>query len=435
MEKRREKHDVVVIGAGAAGLTAAIYLGRARLDTLVIEEALPGGLATYTSEIENYPGFPETISGPDLMKLFEKQAKKFGVKIKLAKVDSVDFSGDPKIVRTMRVDYEAKAVVVATGGKPRLTGAKNEDKFLFGKGLSFCATCDAARYTGKTILVVGSGDAAVEEALFLAKFCDKIYISVIHDEGIMDANKVAQERAWACPKFEFVWNTVVDEYLGDDLLEAVVLRNVKTGEKIKLDVDAVFLFIGYVPNTEVFKGVLDMSRNGYIKTDDIMRTSVDGVFAVGDVRDKYLRQVATSVGDGAVAGVAVERYIAEMEYLHSEILQAEKPGLVYCWNAVDAASRDFLRVIEDISARYDGRLKVSKIDMYKGAGLGARVGVCESPAVVLVSGGEVVERVVGADAVYDENALRSRVQRLVSASTKAEKEEAEKAAVQGIQSA
>lgn len=409
MERQRESYDVVVIGGGAAGLTAAIYCGRARLSTIVLEKSLPGGLATYTSEIENYPGFPEGISGPDLMKLFEKQAKKFGVKIKLAEVQKVNLHSDPKLVVTPRVEYEAKAVIVASGGKPRLTGAKNEEKFLYGKGLSFCATCDAARYAGKVLLVVGSGDAAIEEALFLARFAEKIYISVVHDVGIMDANKVAQEKARKCDKFEFVWNTVVDEYVGEDELETVILRNVKTGERIPLKVDACFLFIGYIPDTELFRGVLEMTPNGYIKTDDAMRTSVDGVFAAGDVRDKYLRQVSTAVGDGAVAGVAAERYIAEMEYLKKEILHQPLPTLVYFWNAADAGSRDFIKTVEDLASEYDSRLKVNKVDIYKSTGLAQRLGISQAPAVAFVFKGEVRDRLEGPCEIFDVASLRKRV--------------------------
>ncbi|MDK2879550.1 MAG: thioredoxin reductase, partial [Thermoanaerobacteraceae bacterium] len=306
-EKKVEQYDVVVIGGGPAGMTAAIYAGRARLKTLLLEKTLMGGLATYTNEIENYPGFPEGNTGQGLMKLFEQQVKKFDVKIKLAQVTGVELEGETKVVKTMRTDYHAKAVVIATGGKPRLTGARGEDKFLFGKGISFCATCDAAYYTGKDILVVGSGDAAIEESIFLTKFANKVYISVIHDVGIMDANKVAQEQAMKNEKLHFIWNTVVDEFVGEDNLETVILKNVKTGERIPVKVDGCFLFIGYLPNTEIFKGIIDMNEKGYIITNEKMETNIPGVFAVGDVRDKILRQVATSVGDGATAGFMLER--------------------------------------------------------------------------------------------------------------------------------
>jgi len=234
---------VVIIGGGPAGLTAGIYAGRTRLKTIILEKTLPGGLATSTSEIENYPGFPDSVGGPQLMKLFEQQAKKFGVKIQLAEVKEVDFSGDPKIVKTLRTDYRAKTVIIATGSKPRVTGAKGEEDFLYGRGISFCATCDAAFYTDLDVLVVGSGDAAIEEAIFLSKFANKVYISVIHDEGIMDASKIAQERALQNPKLHFIWNTMVDEFVGDEKgLNKVMLRNLKTGEKIPVEVQGCFLF-------------------------------------------------------------------------------------------------------------------------------------------------------------------------------------------------
>lgn len=391
MERPVENYDVVVIGGGAAGLTAAIYTGRARLKTLVLEKALPGGLATYTSEVENYPGFPEPIAGPDLMKLFEKQAKRFGAKMKLSEVTEVDLKKDPKLIRTPRVDYLAKVVVVATGGRPRLTGAKNEEKFLFDKGISFCATCDAARFSGKEVLVVGSGDAAIEEALFIAKFASKVKISVVHDPGIMDANKVAQEKALAEPKLEFIWNTMVEAFDGEEELEAVILRHMKNGQSIRVPVQGCFLFIGYVPNTEIFAGQLAMTKNGYIITNDLMETSIPGVFAVGDVRDKYLRQVATCVGDGAIAGVRAEKFLAEMEFIENNILQPRAAGFVFCWDPTQVLCREMMAQVEALERKYGGRVKFSRVDVYKWQTLAQRLGVSEAPAFVLLKEGRVAE--------------------------------------------
>ncbi|MGE5677880.1 MAG: NAD(P)/FAD-dependent oxidoreductase, partial [Pseudomonadota bacterium] len=308
MEKKVEKYDVVIIGGGAAGLTAGIYCGRARLKTLINEKSLVGGLATYTNEIENYPGFPEGTSGLGLMELFHKQAKKFGVDFKLTDVKSVSLEGETKKVETFRAIYEAKAVVVSSGGKPRLTGAKGEDGFLYDKGISFCATCDAAANTGKTVLVIGSGDAAIEEGMFLTKFADKVIVSVMHDTGKMDCNEIAKAQAMSNPKMEFIWNTVAEEFVGEERLSTVILKNVKTNELIPVKVDSCFLFIGYLPNTDIFKGMLDMNRGGYLITNEKMETNIEGVFAVGDVRDKFLKQVATAVGDGAIAGYSVEKY-------------------------------------------------------------------------------------------------------------------------------
>ncbi|MBE6044274.1 thioredoxin-disulfide reductase [Clostridium thermopalmarium] len=311
MEKKHEYYDVVIIGGGPAGLTSAIYCGRAKLKTILIEKSLVGGLATYTSEVANYPGFPEGISGTELMNLFHKQAKGFGVKFKLTDVKSVDFEGEDKLVETFRIIYHAKAVIISTGGKPRLTEAVNEQNFLYDKGISFCATCDAEFYTDKTVMIVGSGDSAIEEGIFLTKFAKKVIISARKDEGTMRANKAAQDEAVKNPKIQFVWNTVVESFQGDERLNKVILKNLKNNEFTSVPVDGCFLFIGYEPNTEIFQGKINLTEKGYILTNENMETNIKGVFAVGDVREKVLRQVATAVGDGAIAGVVVEKYISK----------------------------------------------------------------------------------------------------------------------------
>lgn len=410
MPKNIEYYDVVVIGGGPAGMTAAIYCGRARLKTILLEKNLLGGLATYTNEIENYPGFPEGSTGNDLMKLFERQVKKFGVKIKYADVTGVELEGETKVVKTFRTDYHAKVVIIATGGKPRLTGAKNEEKFLFGKGISFCATCDAAYYTGKDVLVVGSGDAAIEESIFLSRFANKIYISVIHDVGIMDANKVAQEAALKNEKLHFIWNTMVDEFVGDDKLETVILRNVKTNEKIPVKVDGCFLFIGYVPNTDIFKGILDMTERGYIITNEKMETNIPGVFACGDVREKILRQVATSVGDGAIAGFMAEKYIAETETFEKEFKGVKGPQLVFCYDPTDALSRDKMTIIEEYG-NYHPEIKLNKIDVYKGKGLAQRLGIKGEPCLILLFDGEIKEIIPLVE--ITKNSLEEKVRTLI----------------------
>jgi len=384
MTKQRENYDVAIIGGGAAGLTAAIYCGRARLKTILFEKALPGGLATYTSEIENFPGFPDPVTGTGLMKLFEKQAKRFGTEVKLTAVKSVSLSGEEKIVSTFRSDYTAKAVIIASGGKPRLTGAAGEEKFLFDKGISFCATCDAAFYTGKSVLVIGSGDAAIEEAIFLTKFASQVQVSVIHDTGILDANEVAKEQALANPKLDFLWNTMVHEFKGEERLRQVVLKNVKTGELKPVDVDGCFLFIGYLPDTDLFKGQVDLNTRGYILTNDQMETNLEGVFAIGDVRDKTLRQVATAVGDGAIGGVAAERYLAETAYFEQQLIDDYKPTLVYCWNPVDPLCRTFMTEVERIKEKYTGSLKVVTVDMYKSTKIAEKLGIYQAPALALI---------------------------------------------------
>jgi thioredoxin reductase (NADPH) len=389
MEKKVEQYDVVIIGGGAAGLTAGIYCGRARLNTLLIEKSLVGGLATYTNEIENYPGFPDGSTGLGLMELFQKQAKKFGVKFKLTDVKGVKLQGDTKIVETFRTDYEAKVVIIASGGKPRLTGAKGEDLYLYDKGISFCATCDAAANTGKTVMVIGSGDAAIEEGMFLTKFADKVIVSVMHDEGIMDCNEIAKGQALENPKMEFIWNTLPEEFVGEERLSSVVLKNTKTNELIKVDVDSCFLFIGYLPNTEIFREQIDLNRAGYVITNEKMETNIPGVFGAGDVRDKFLKQVATAVGDGAIAGYGAEKYIAESEVFKDQIMGGDLPGIVFLWNAVSQECRELLPMVEAFEEKYKGKVKVTKVDVYKSKGLADRLGVEEVPAVVSVRDGKV----------------------------------------------
>ncbi len=391
MEKKHEYYDVVVIGGGPSGMTAALYAGRARLKTLLIEKSLIGGMATYTSEIENYPGFIDPIDGTELMKLFDKQFRRFGVDVKLTNVSEVKLDCADKVVSTFRTDYHAKAVIIATGNKSRLTGAKNEEKFLNDKGISFCATCDAARNTDKTVMVIGSGDAAIEEGMFLTKFASKVIVLVIHEEGKMDANKVAQEKALANPKMEFMWNTIVDSFEGDDLLSHVVLKNIKTGELNKVPVDTCFLFIGYIPNNDIFKDLIELNKQGYIITNESMETKLPGIYAVGDCREKILRQVATAVGDGAVAGFMVEKYIEEEEYVQKEIFDANGLVVAYIYNAVNAVDREFLARIEEIQKNNKDKFRLRRVDIYKSDRIACRLDYSASPALVVVKNGNVLE--------------------------------------------
>ena len=386
-EKKVEEYDVVIIGGGAAGLTAGIYCGRARLSTLLIEKSLVGGLATYTNEIENYPGFPEGTTGLGLMELFQKQAKKFGVKFKGTDVKSVELEGEIKTVETFRTTYKAKTVIIASGGRPRITGAENEEEFLFDKGISFCATCDAAANTGKKVMIIGSGDAAIEEGMFLSKFADKVYVSVIHDEGKMDCNEIAKAEALANPKMEFIWNTVVKRFEGNEHLEKVVLKNLKTDKEIPVEVPTCFEFIGYLPNTEIFKGLIDINERGYILTNEEKQTNIDGVFAVGDVTEKFLKQVSTAVGDGAVAGVGAERYIAESETVKTQILS--KDGIVFCYDASDCNCHDLLSDIEIIEEMAENKFAVTRVDVYKSTGISSRLGVKNVPQLAIVKNGKV----------------------------------------------
>lgn len=298
--------DLIIIGGGPAGLSAAIYGSRAALKTTLIERGMPGGQAATTEIIENYPGFPQGVGGPELMMSMHEQALKFGVEVTGAEVLSLSKQGAEVVVHTDNGDLRAKAVIVATGAQPSQLAIPGEAKFR-GRGVSFCATCDGAFFTGKKVAVIGGGDAAVEEALFLTKLVEKVYL--IHRRDQLRATKILQERALANDKIEFIWNTVPESILGNDLVEAIMLKDVLTGESKSIAVDGVFIYIGMFPNTEFLQGFLELSARNSIIVNHKMATSVPGVFAAGDVCQKSLRQVVTAVSDGAIAAVEAEKYI------------------------------------------------------------------------------------------------------------------------------
>ncbi|MDR3729723.1 MAG: thioredoxin-disulfide reductase [Oscillospiraceae bacterium] len=309
-------YDVIVLGAGPSGLTAGLYAGRSRLSTLIIEKGQDGGQIAITNEIENYPGQQlEGESGPSLIARMTEQAKKFGAERVSDVIKSVELTGDVKKLVGNKGEYLAKTVIIATGAFPRPIGCKNEAQYV-GKGISFCATCDAAFFEDFEVYVVGGGDAAVEEAMYLTKFARKV--TIIHRRDELRAAKSIQEKAFANPKLHFMWDTVVDEVGGDEILSKMVVKNTKTGELTTIEADeddgmfGLFGFIGLLPNSHLFEGVIDM-ENGYIKTDDNMHTNIPGVFAAGDVRVKSLRQVVTAAADGAIAAMQAEHYIANLK--------------------------------------------------------------------------------------------------------------------------
>ena len=302
--------NIVIIGSGPAGLTAGIYAGRAMLNPLLIAGQAMGGQAASTDEIENYPGFPEGITGPELAQLFQRQAEKFGTRIEYDTVTSVDFSKHPFKITTYGGEIEAKAAIVCTGVSPRKLGVPGE-KELAGRGVSYCATCDGFFYRDKVVAVVGGGDAAVEEGLFLTRFAKQVHL--IHRRNRLRANASAQKRAEQSDKMNFVWNSVVTEIIGDGRVTGIKLQNVETGEESVLPVDGVFTYIGQVPKTDLFKGQLEMDEAGFIVTDRRMHTSVPGLFAAGDVQDHVLAQVVTAAGSGAIAAMEAERFLAELE--------------------------------------------------------------------------------------------------------------------------
>lgn len=308
-------YDVIVLGAGPAGLTAGLYAGRSRLKTLIIEKGQDGGQIAITNEIENYPGQElEGESGPSLIARMTAQAAKFDAERVSDQIKSVDLSGDVKKLVGTKGVYEAKTVILATGAFPRPIGCKNEGKFV-GKGISFCATCDAAFFEDFEVYVVGGGDAAVEEAMYLTKFARKV--TIIHRRNELRAAKSIQEKAFKNPKLHFMWDTVVDEVDGDELMNKMIVKNTKTGELTTIEADpddgifGLFGFIGLLPNTGLFEGQIDM-ENGYVLTDDNMHTNLPGVFAAGDLRKKSLRQVVTAAADGAIAAMQAEKYLADL---------------------------------------------------------------------------------------------------------------------------
>ena len=309
-------YDVVILGAGPAGLAAGLYAGRSCLKTLIIEKGQDGGQIAITDEIENYPGqIVEGESGPSLIARMSEQAKKFGAERVSDVIKSVELEGEVKKLVGAKGEYYGKTVILATGAFPRPIGCKNEGKFV-GKGISFCATCDANFFEDFEVFVVGGGDSAFEEAMYLTKFARKV--SIIHRRDELRAAKSIQEKAFKNPKMNFIWDTVVEEVDGDELLNKMVLKNVKTGELTTYEADeedglfGLFGFIGMIPNSGLFEGIIDMDR-GYIKTDDNMHTNIPGVYAAGDIRVKSLRQVVTAAADGAIAAMQAEKYLAEME--------------------------------------------------------------------------------------------------------------------------
>jgi len=302
--------NLIIIGSGPAALTAAIYAGRANLAPLVITGRDLGGSMAVTERVENYPGFPNGIGGFELAQLMREQAERFGARVVMDEVVKVDLGATPFEVKTHGNVYRGQAVIVASGRSPRRLGIPGEVKFS-GRGVSSCATCDGYFYKDQRVVVAGGGDAAVKEALFLTKFASEVII--VHRRGRLRAEKVVEEMARANDKIRFVWDTVVTEIVGEDGVEGVRLKNLTTGAESKLEAQGVFVFVGNTPNTELFGGQLELNEAGYIVTDEHQRTSVEGVFAAGDVQEGVAWQIATAVGSGARAAMQAEEYLATVE--------------------------------------------------------------------------------------------------------------------------
>jgi thioredoxin reductase (NADPH) len=306
---KQSHYNVIILGSGAAGLTAAIYASRANLEPLVIEGTQPGGQLTITTDVENYPGFPEGIMGPELMDAFKKQALRFGTEAEFGEVTSVDLRQRPFKIVVGKETLNCESLIVATGATAKLLGIASESK-LMGHGVSACATCDGFFFKDKDLVVVGGGDTAMEEAIFLTKFANKV--SVVHRRDKLRASKIMQERAERNPKIAFVWDTIIDEVYGDPKTTGVTgvrFKNVKTGATEDFKTGGVFIAIGHEPNSKLFVGQLELDSNGYIVTHDGTKTNIAGAFACGDVQDHVYRQAVTAAGTGCMASIDAERFL------------------------------------------------------------------------------------------------------------------------------
>ena len=305
--------NVIILGTGCAGFTAGIYTARANLDPLILEGKQPGGQLTTTSEVENFPGFPEGVDGYELMNNLRKQATKFGARVENAFIDRVEFSDDRKVLYSGEKSYEAKVVIIATGAAPRLLGIPGEQEMYGGKGVTTCATCDGAFYRDMDVVVVGGGDSACEEALFLTRFCSKV--TLVHRRDELRASKIMAERTLAHEKIEAVWNSAVEEILpGEDgRVRAIKTKNLKNGNTCEISCKGVFIAIGHLPNTQPFEGILDLDTNGYLvpSNGSMVRTNIAGVFVAGDCADHVYRQAITAAGMGCQSAIEAERWLAD----------------------------------------------------------------------------------------------------------------------------
>jgi thioredoxin reductase (NADPH) len=377
-----EKRELVILGAGPAGMTAAIYGKRSGLDVLVLEKGIPGGQIAITDEIENWPGVIHA-TGAELAESFRRHAEKFAPEFRDATVTGIEVRNGTKVLVTEKEEIEAEAIILATGATFKKLGCPGEAEFA-GRGVSYCAVCDGAFFQDVEIAVVGGGNTAVEEAVYLTQFASKVYI--IHRRDSFRADKMAVERALGNPKIIPVWNSVVESIQGSDMVEKLLIRNVKSGEVSELPVEGVFVFTGMVPNAECVKGLVKTTEQGWILTDEKMETSMEGLFAAGDVRDKYLRQVVTAAGDGAVAAMAAYAYISEQVHLRGLLLEPERVVALF-FSSVDEKQ---MRLVDDVEKWIASSGKhIVFVDGYRNAKMVEKLGLAQLPLLVELRKGSV----------------------------------------------
>ena len=388
-----EKRELVIIGAGPAGMTAAIYGRRSGLDVLLLEKGATGGQINITDEIENWPGV-QHATGPELGNMFREHALKFNTEIRIADVKKVELRDGKKIVVTDKGDIEAEAIVVATGAHFRRLGCEGEAEHI-GQGVSFCAVCDGAFYEGEEVAVVGGGNTAVEEGVYLTKFASKVYI--IHRRDEFRADRAAIEHAMSNPKIVPVWNSVVERIEGDGIVENLVLKNVKTGELSNLKVAGVFMFVGQTPDDDCVRGLVKAEKGGWILVNEHMETSVEGIFAAGDVCSKHLRQVITAASDGAIAAMGASAYINEQLHLRTTLLEPESVTAFF-YSSIDEKQVKLLKAVED-AAKAKG-VKIPLIDGYRNARMTEKLELsAKMPALVELRKGTVAKvTTVGSEA-------------------------------------
>ena len=380
-----EKRELVIIGAGPAGMTAAIYGRRSGLDVLLLEKGATGGQINITDEIENWPGV-QHATGPELGNMFREHALKFNTEIRIADVKKVELRDGKKIVVTDKGDIEAEAIIVATGAHFRRLGCEGEAEHI-GQGVSFCAVCDGAFYEGEEVAVVGGGNTAVEEGVYLTKFASKVYI--IHRRDEFRADRAAIEHAMSNPKIVPVWNSVVEKIEGDGIVENLVLKNVKTGELSNLKVAGVFMFVGQTPDDDCVRGLVKAEKGGWILVNEHMETSVEGIFAAGDVCSKHLRQVLTAASDGAIAAMGASAYINEQLHLRTTLLEPESVTAFF-YSSIDEKQVKLLGAVED-AAKAKG-VKIPLIDGYRNARMTEKLELsAKMPALVELRKGAVAK--------------------------------------------